>query len=303
MIRKIKLLISGLALGLGTAMMFPIPSLAAEHEVSTWKELKDVIEDDTNETITVNLKNTIIVGEEDYLTTEEGTTIVINGGKDVTLTNAQLNGSGSVVINCKLAGSNIPDKTYGKIYYDALTTSDSVKVIVNQSIINTQGKGGVTATGDSSVTVNGDITSYDGLWAEGNSNVTVYGNIKAVHFGVCAKDNAIVTVRGTVTGGDTTINTAKPTEGFSEPRHGVYAYRSARVFVDGDVVGADAVLPDGNELTNPAEHFDGGYGVEAGDDCTVEVTGNVTGGTSYGTNAPGSYGVVWQYNCRKGNCK
>ena len=217
-----------------------------------------------------------------------------------------------------------------KAGYDGAEAFDDAKVTVNGSItagengvrardnssvtvngnITAEDDDGVDARDNSNVTVNGNITaSSDGIYARDNSTVTVIGDISSADAdGIDAEDNTTVNVTGNITAGDNGIETGcdatiTVTGDITAGDNGIDADENATVTVDGNVSSVNRNVPDenGNLLdddydptninTDPGAYSDGGDGINADDNASVTVTGNVTGGDAYGSYGYAGEGV------------
>lgn len=265
--KKKKLMVSAAAIAL--ALSFSTTSMAATWEnVDSYEKLAEAF-GDTDAEVHITLSGNISQTEQEKLIAKEGQKYIIDG-KEYTLTDVKLGGSGSVTINAEIKNSDEGET-------GALQTSDKVSVTVNGNI--NAAADGVEANDQSTVIVNGDITSKnnDGIEVNDEANVTVngdiYGGIGAD--GIDATDDTKVTVNGDVYGGD------------------------------GQAPDEDGNLSYGN-INEPGGYSDAGYGIEANENAEVTVNGNVFGGDSYGTYSYAGSGVNAEDNSKvtvTGNAK
>ena len=174
--------------------------------------------------------------------------------------------------------------------YEGVYTMESGTVDVIGNIISD--KNGVNAYGSSKVTVtNGIEAGSDGVDTDESGTVTVTGGIKAESDGVDASGSSKVTVTGDIKGGsdgvyateDCTVDVTGNIEG---GKYGVRAYESSKVTVNGNVSGSDGD-PYKVDFNDPRSYSDGGDGISTSEKAVVTVTGDVRGGTGYGTQADG----------------
>ncbi|MBQ8316705.1 MAG: hypothetical protein IJX85_00040 [Lachnospiraceae bacterium] len=290
--RKTKLFTGIVVAGLAISM--PLTSMAATwDDVDAWSKLAQVFQEDKDEEVEINLTGDIKC--ENTLTSGEGQSYTINGG-NYTLTDVQIDGSGTVEIN-----SDIDGTTDAGV---ALAVEGDAKVTLNGDITGVND--GLGTYDNAQVTVKGDITAQsDGIIAEGDSRVDMTGNITTSdNDGIDTDDNAQVTVKGNVTAkdddgiladGSSTVVVTGDVTGYDV---GVAASDTAKVTVNGNVSGMDGKAPDEKgkldegTMSDPEGFSDGGLGVETYGEATVTVNGNVAGGDSYGTYSYAGDGVM-----------
>lgn len=213
--RKTKRILSA-ATALVMTLTFSAGAFAASYDAGSWDDLKTAFSDSSGEDVSVNLTADVNCNSS-TLSTSSGKSYTINTSNGSTLKQARFYGSGSVEINTDVTG-------------------------------------GLEATGNVSVTVNGDVSgASSGIYASGTSSVMVNGDV-------------------------------------SSASSGVYALGNSQVTINGDVSGQDG-NPD-IDYSNSNAYDDGGDGVTAKDESVVTINGNVTGGNSYGTLADGGHAVV-----------
>lgn len=269
------------AMMFGMAMMFPFTAKAAEHSnITTYEELKNIVDTDQDATITVELGGPINFNHNyDCLVVPEGKTLIIEGNS-YSLSETAFTGNGTVVINADVKAEE---------YYDyALLVHEGTNVTVNGNI-DSQEYTALCAMGNSNITVTGNISAGRyGVEAE-NSTVTVNGTITAEEVGVAADDSDI-TVTGNITtqgmgvgvSNSTGTNFSLTVTGdITAEGKGVEIFNS-KATVTGDITsGGDGVWV-ANTDSNQTVTINGNIkaendGVLTWDDSNVTINGNVSG--------------------------
>lgn len=215
--RKTKRIISAAA-ALVMTLTFSAGAFAASYDAGSWDDLKTAFSDSSGEDVSVNLTADVNCNSS-TLSTSSGKSYTINTSNGSTLKQARFYGSGSVEINTDVTGG--------------LEATGNVSVTANGDVSGASS--GVYALGNSQVTINGDVSGQDG-----NPDID-YSNSNAYDDGgdrVTAKDESVVTVNGNVTGGNSYGTLA-------DGGHAVVANDAATVSVSGDAIG-------GSVAANPA---------------------------------------------------
>ena len=253
----------------------------------------------TADSVTVNAAGSVTTdGDHDGIQADDSSNLTFTGDIKAGYDGAEAFDDAKVTVNGSItAGEN------------GVRARDNSSVTVNGNI-TAEDDDGVDARDNSNVTVNGNITaSSDGIFARDNSTVTVIGDISSADAdGIDAEDNTTVNVTGNITADDNGIETGcdatiTVTGDITAGDNGIDADENATVTVDGNVSSVNRNVPDenGNLLdddydptninTDPGAYSDGGDGINADDNASVTVTGNVTGGDAYGSYGYAGEGV------------
>ena len=285
---------------------FCVSALAANYDAGSFADMQTAFADSSGEDVSINVTDNILF---DYaLLGKEGITYTIGTENGSELHNAMFGGAGTVEVETDLAGSrglevsgDVTVNVTGDIdtYGSGVMAYGDAVVTVEGDIV--AGGDGVEAYENAAVTVTGDIesTGADGVYANGNTAVTVVGDIIGWDDGVYAGENAAVTVEGDVqaaygvhAGGEATVSITGDVAG---EYYGIAVSDKASVTVNGNVSGMDGDS-DALDPSDPYDYSDGGVGIYADEDSTVEVTGDVTGGVGYGPEGWGGDAVSAQGN-------
>lgn len=274
----------------------------------------------TADSVTVNAAGSVTTdGDHDGIQADDSSNLTFTGDIKAGYDGAEAFDDAKVTVNGSItAGENgVRARDNGSVTVNGSITAgesgvyarDNSSVTVNGNI-TAEDDDGVDARGNSNVTVNGNITARDdGIYARDNSTVTVVGNIDSANAdGIDAEDNTTVNVTGNITADDNGIETGcdatiTVTGDITAGDNGIDADENATVTVDGNVSSVNRNVPDenGNLLdddydptninTDPSAYSDGGDGINADDNASVTVTGNVTGGDAYGSYGYAGEGV------------
>lgn len=234
--------------------------------VDSFEKVYEIFEQDTDETVIINLSGDIVA--EDSLGTKIGQKYIING-KEYTITNAYFYGDGEVEINASIKSDE----------YSAFGTGDNVVLELNGDIDTYYG---IDAFGDSKITVNGNVTTENAsVMNHGNAEIIINGNVTSTN------DYAVATYEQS----KTNIN------GNIEGKYGaIEASAESEVTVVGNVKSSDLVPDeDGNleygNMDDPDGYSDSSSAVEVFGNAKVTITGDVKAGDSYGTYAYAGFGI------------
>lgn len=263
-----------------------LTAFAATYEnVSDFSQLETAFNDNSGEDVSIDIVSDIQFDHD--LTAREGLTFSIGSQNGSSLINAEFYGEGTVIIGTEENNMDV----IGTDSVVALSAFGDVSVTVYGNVIGTDGDPG-------SVDFD-EFWSYsdgsDGVITEGNASVTVTGNVTGGNSygnygfggdGVIAFQNSTVTVGGNVTGGNNTANPELENSNFNRGGHGVNMDNSASVFVGGNVTG-------GSNNGYLGESGQGAYisFVHYSTDGSLTVGGSVTGGEFTGNTGTDGYGL------------
>lgn len=243
--------------------VFSVTALAATFTAATSQDLEDAFAYDGEDSeVVIVLQNDITLLND--LTSKLGKTYIINGTEYV-LKDVSLLGDGTVEINADVANENNGE---------ALSAAGNVTATVNGDVTAANGEG-VYTDENADITVNGNVTAdVDAVDAHGDSTVNVNGNVTGGSDGIYADGNASVTVTGNVTGVE---------------NDGVDVQDNASATVTGDVsAGNNGIEADDHvsaTVTGNVTGYDDGIDADGG--AAVTVNGNVTAETGDGISASG----------------
>lgn len=248
-----------------TAFVLPFNVMAATWNASSFDDIRNAFDLDDEDTVYIILEADIEWGW-DALEAKEGQVYYING-EAYTLTGVRLAGSGTVEITTAevVGADNSPRSIWDPA---AVYTEGSVDVTINSDVV--ADTAGIIAGGESTVTVNGNVTAGSG---NGAAAIEAY-------------EESTVNVTGDVTGNSGNpddVDLSDP-EAYSDGADAVHANDESTVNVGGDVTGGDGygtwsyagdgiVAVDDERMEVSYDDYD-----EA-NRSTVTVGGNVTGGS------------------------
>ncbi|MCW4013650.1 MAG: hypothetical protein NWF07_11750, partial [Candidatus Bathyarchaeota archaeon] len=233
-------------------MMLPSVALAADWNVNTSQDVTDAYYNDTDATVNIFMMDDIVMSN--YLGGSPEKTFTINGN-GYTISNLVLVSGGTTVINADVSSSN---RTY------AVEVLDETNVTINDDI-----EGSVYASGESTLTINGNVTGIDPGNDVDMDDPEDYSdpNASAV---VAGAGDATITINGDVTG-------ANGYGAYGYGQDGLNAYGNTNITVNGNVTAGNVI---GKETVGQ-EYYEsmGGEGIyQDSYSATITVNGDVTGG-------------------------
>ena len=279
-------------------MSMSITVFAADHSAGTYEEMETAFFD-TDPVVNIDVTNDIDF-DNHLLYANEGQSYNIGSENGSILNNAGFIGEGSVTITTDINSDNTDPAlllfdSHNVTVEGNITSSgegvyaDNSTVIINGNI--TAAFDGISAY-DSTITMEGNITAYgDGINIT-SSNLTFDGNIDAYSDGI-ESHSSKVSVEGTITAGadgiDAEDGSTVTMAGNITAADACIESDNSEVYVDGNLIGADG-NPEEVDFSDPTGFSDGGSGIDA-IQSKITVTGDVTGGTSYGTWGYGGDGI------------